>query len=96
MYGLVKLAYAIKKAEYDDSIHLRELASSLREMQGRSSSPYAYGRPSIPDFRNNKELMDRVRSGDLFDQGLIFDPYTDVHIQNIGLYPIRPADIYGG
>jgi hypothetical protein len=96
MLGLLKLASAIKSAEYEDSVRLRELAETLREMQGRAPSPYQFGRPNIPDFRNNRDLMDRVRAGNLFDQGLVFDPYSDMHIQNIGLYPIRPSDIYGG
>ena len=84
--------------EYSNSdlIKLRNMAIRLRRMQGRADSPYGGMRAPRVDFRNRRDLIERLRAGSLLDQGLDFNPYEDMHIQHIGLYPMRDPAIYGG
>ncbi len=100
-FGLVKVEPYTPETiaeEYsnNDLVKLRNMAIRLRRMQGRSDSPYSGMRAPRVDFRNRRDLIEKLRAGGLLDQGLDFNPYEDIHIQNIGLYPIRDPAIYGG
>jgi hypothetical protein len=100
-FGLVKVdpyTHETIAEEYSNSdlIKLRNMARRLRRMQGRSDSPYSGNRAPRVDFRGRADLMRRLREGNLLDQGLDFSPYEDMHIQSIGLYPMRDPAIYGG
>lgn len=102
---ITKLAFSISSGSdaVSDELHdsnttilLKQLATRLRRMRGLSDSPYEGRRPPMLDFYKRRDLLDRMRRGDLYDQGLVFDPDEDVHIRHIGLYPIRDPYIYGG
>ena len=78
---------------------LRMLSDTFRQARGRFD-PYTQAmmrrnQPEDVDFYRRRDLMRRLRSGNLYDQGLSYDPRVDPHIQRIGLDPIRDPRIYG-
>ncbi len=98
----MKLAYDISESSTsheDLAESLRHLAEVFRQAKGsldvNSQRQLRRSQLEPPDYYNNRDLMQRILEGNMFDQGLKYNPYEDYHIDRIGLDPIRDKRIYG-